>query len=85
MTDEEIDKLPELDLKEIPNPACPSGRDKYLFVLASENKEYNHFEYLLTTGEVVKGYDRYPTKDVDYFLNAGYICLGIGILHKRPF
>ena len=83
MTSEEIDKLPELDLKEIPNPTRLGGKDIYLYVLADERKSANWCEYLLTTGEVVKGTGRYFKEELKHILNCGFTYKGIGILHRR--
>lgn len=86
MTKEEADcfinKLPVLDIKYFPSSAHADGRDTYAYVLAKEG--CNRKEYLLETGEVVKGATRVVFKDqVETHIGLGYTYLGIGLLHKE--
>ena len=87
MTKEEISKfvesLPNVYCNDyFPSPAHPAGKDKYLHVVAKEG--HNRKEYLLNTGEVVKGTERTESRrDVESYLGNGCTYLGIGILHKR--
>lgn len=86
MTKEEADcfinKLPVLDIKYFPSPAHPAGKDRYLHAVAKEG--CNRKEYLLNTGEIVKGTERTASRtDVESYLSNGCTYLGIGILHKE--
>ena len=87
MTKEEISKfvvsLPNVYCNDyFPSPAHPAGKDKYLHVVAKEG--HNRKEYLLNTGEVVKGTARVVFKDqVETHIGLGYTYLGIGLLHKK--
>lgn len=87
MTKEEIskfvDSLPDVYCNEyFPSPAHPAGKDRYLHAVAKEG--YNRKEYLLNTGEVIKGTERTESRtDVESYLSNGCTYLGIGLLHKK--
>lgn len=87
MTKEEISKF----VNSLPNvnkdnyfysPVHYEGKDRYGYVLTKERA--NTREYLLDTGEVVKGATRVVFKDeVETHIGLGYTYLGIGLLHKK--
>ena len=87
MTREEIrefvESLPNVYYnKYFPSPAHPAGKDKYLYAVAKEG--CNRKEYLLNTGEIVRGAERtISRRDVESYLGNGWTYLGIGILHKE--
>ena len=87
MTKEEISKfvesLPNVDKDSyFYSPVHFEGKDRYIYVLAKEGTNTN--EYLLDTGEVVKGAARVVFKDqVETHIGLGYTYLGIGLLHKK--
>lgn len=87
MTKEEISKfvesLPSTYHNDyFPSPAHPAGKDRYLHAVAKEG--CNRKEYLLNTGEIVKGTERTASRtDVESYLSNGCTYLGIGILHKK--
>ena len=87
MTKEEISKfvnnLPNVDKDSyFYSPVHYEGKDRYVYVLAKERA--NTREYLLDTGEVVKGATRVVFKDqVETHIGLGYTYLGIGLLHKK--
>lgn len=84
MTNEElVASLPSLSKKTFYNTVY-NCMDSYQYVYSLPEKEYPPYKYLLTTGEVVAGYNRVDSKErllrVLEEENAVYV--GIGILHS---
>ena len=89
MTKEEISKfvesLPNVDKDSyFYSPVHFEGKDRYVYVLAKERD--NTIEYLLDTGEVVRG-DRMLSLNSlkGCLLRDEYIYKGIGVFHGGPF
>ena len=84
MTNEElVVSLPSLSKKTFYNTVY-NCMDSYQYVYFLPEREYTPYKYLLTTGEVVAGYNRVDSKErllrVLEEENAVYV--GIGILHS---
>jgi hypothetical protein len=84
MTNEElVASLPSLSKKTFYN-AVNNYMDSYQYVYSLPEKEYPPYKYLLTTGEVVAGYNRVDSKEclLRVLKEENAVYVGIGILHS---
>ena len=60
------------------------NNDSYQYVYSLPEKEYPPYKYLLTTGEVVAGYNRVDSKErlLKVLKEEKAVYVGIGILHS---
>ena len=89
MTDEElVASLPNLSEETFYSPADiyigGVGKDSYQYVYSLPEKVYTPYKYLLTTGEVVAGYNRVDSKEclLKVLKEEKAVYVGIGILHS---
>ena len=90
MTDEElVASLPNLSEETFYSPTDiyigGVGKDSYQYVYSLPEKVYTPYKYLLTTGEVVAGYNRVDSKEclLKVLKEEKAVYVGIGILHSR--
>lgn len=84
MTNEElVASLPNLSKKTFYN-TVNNCMDSYQYVYSLPEKEYIPYKYLLTTGEVVAGYNRVDSKEclLRVLKEENAVYVGIGILHS---
>ena len=84
MTNEElVASLPSLSKKTFYN-TVNNYMDSYQYVYSLPEREYTPYKYLLTTGEVVAGYNRVDSKEclLRVLKEENAVYVGIGILHS---
>lgn len=84
MTNEElVASLPSLSNKTFYN-TVNNYMDSYQYVYSLPEREYIPYKYLLTTGEVVVGYNRVDSKErlLRVLKEENAVYVGIGILHS---
>jgi len=89
MTDEElVASLPNLSEETFYSPTDiyigGVGKDSYQYVYSLPEKVYTPYKYLLTTGEVVAGYNRVDSKEclLKVLKEENAVYIGVGILHS---
>ena len=89
MTNEElVASLPSLSKKTfynaVNNYIGEAGKDSYQYVYSLPEKDYTPYKYLLTTGEVVAGYNRVDSKErlLKVLKEENAVYIGVGILHS---
>lgn len=89
MTNKElVASLPSLSKKTFYSPTNiyigEAGKDSYQYVYSLPEREYIPYKYLLTTGEVVAGYNRVDSKEclLRVLKEENAVYIGIGILHS---
>jgi len=84
MTNEElVASLPSLSKKTFYN-TVNNYMDSYQYVYSLPEREYTPYKYLLTTGEVVAGYNRVDSKErlLRVLKEENAVYIGVGILHS---
>lgn len=84
MTNEElVVSLPSLSKKTFYNTVY-NYMDSYQYVYSLPERVYPPYKYLLTTGEVVAGYNRVDSKErlLKVLKEENAVYIGVGILHS---